>query len=255
MRRLQSTLGCLPAKSKKGRISAGQCLLLRCACLQTCAYLSPCLCADQARAKAAGQNQSQRKSTANWVKQHCTTHLAGESACHICRTHSCQGSWSEVALCCQCQGTIRFCLRTHLFNKLYTKQDGLKCWCWDFCRHAEAITLLLAVIREAPNLPDAYHTLGLLYESQGDAKKALDFHMISAHLSKVWSLHVVAIAATTMLFGSIAQHLIRSCHNLHGMLIKLTGWTACRIVKSGSALPRCPLTWGICGRPSIASRM
>ncbi|DBA78961.1 TPA: hypothetical protein ACH3X1_008835 [Trebouxia sp. C0004] len=56
-------------------------------------------------------------------------------------------------------------------------------------RHAEAITLLLAVIREAPNLPDAYHTLGLLYESQGDAKKALDFHMISAHLSKdsqVW---------------------------------------------------------------------
>ncbi len=62
-------------------------------------------------------------------------------------------------------------------------------------RHAEAITLLLAVIREAPNLPDAYHTLGLLYESQGDAKKALDFHMISAHLSKVSGLSVTAPAA------------------------------------------------------------
>jgi len=158
--------------------------------------------ADQAREKAAGQNRSQRKSTANWVKQHCTMHLAGEAACHIYKTHPCQRSWSEVALCCQCQGRILFCMGTHLFIKLYTKQEGLKCWCWDFCRHAEAITLLLAVIREAPNLPDAYHTLGLLYESQGDAKKALDFHMISAHLSKVWTLHVAATAATTMLYQS-----------------------------------------------------
>ena len=53
------------------------------------------------------------------------------------------------------------------------------------CRHAEAIVLLLEVIKGAPNLPDAYHTLGLLYEAQGDAEKSVNFFMISAHLSKV----------------------------------------------------------------------
>lgn len=74
------------------------------------------------------------------------------------------------------------------------------------CRHAEATTLLLAVIREAPNLPDAYHTLGLLYESQGDAKKALDFHMISAHLSKVsrWSTYELQPKRNTLV--SCAAH-------------------------------------------------
>ena len=60
-------------------------------------------------------------------------------------------------------------------------------WLGTSCRHDEAIALLLEVIKAAPNLPDAYHTLGLLYEAQGDAPKSVNFFMISAHLSKVQS--------------------------------------------------------------------
>ena len=61
----------------------------------------------------------------------------------------------------------------------------IKCNNLTSCRHDEAIALLLEVIKAAPNLPDAYHTLGLLYEAQGDAPKSVNFFMISAHLSKV----------------------------------------------------------------------
>lgn len=35
----------------------------------------------------------------------------------------------------------------------------------------------------APNLGDPYHTLGLLHEAMGNNRKALDFHMIAAHLT------------------------------------------------------------------------
>lgn len=41
----------------------------------------------------------------------------------------------------------------------------------------------MEVIRLAPNLPDPYHTLGLLHEAVGNAKKALDFYMIAAHIT------------------------------------------------------------------------
>ncbi|GAB4822338.1 hypothetical protein N2152v2_009384 [Parachlorella kessleri] len=50
-------------------------------------------------------------------------------------------------------------------------------------KHEEAIALLMEVIRLAPNLPDPYHTLGLLHEAVGNAKKALDFYMIAAHIT------------------------------------------------------------------------
>jgi len=48
---------------------------------------------------------------------------------------------------------------------------------------AEAISLLLDVVKIAPNLPDPYHTLGLLHEQKGDKKKALDLYMIAAHIT------------------------------------------------------------------------
>jgi general transcription factor 3C polypeptide 3 (transcription factor C subunit 4) len=41
----------------------------------------------------------------------------------------------------------------------------------------------MEVIRLAPNLPDPYHTLGLLHEAVGNTKKALDFYMIAAHIT------------------------------------------------------------------------
>ena len=45
-----------------------------------------------------------------------------------------------------------------------------------------AIELLQEVIRLLPNNPDAYQTLGAIYEETGNERKALDFLMIAAHL-------------------------------------------------------------------------
>ncbi|KAI7842713.1 hypothetical protein COHA_003644 [Chlorella ohadii] len=50
-------------------------------------------------------------------------------------------------------------------------------------QHHEAIAKLMDVIRMSPNLPDPYHTLGLLHEAVGDVKKSLDFYMIAVHLT------------------------------------------------------------------------
>ncbi|KAG2713980.1 hypothetical protein I3760_03G004500 [Carya illinoinensis] len=54
----------------------------------------------------------------------------------------------------------------------------------------EAKSVLHEVIRLAPNLPDPYHTLGLVHNALGDEKKASNFYMISAHLkpknSSLW---------------------------------------------------------------------
>ncbi|XP_010252329.1 PREDICTED: general transcription factor 3C polypeptide 3 isoform X2 [Nelumbo nucifera] len=63
-----------------------------------------------------------------------------------------------------------------------------------FGRYEEAICVLKEVILLAPNLPDPYHTLGLVYNAIGDKKKALNFYMIAAHLSpkdpSLWKLLV-----------------------------------------------------------------
>ncbi|KAK7258072.1 hypothetical protein RIF29_32490 [Crotalaria pallida] len=50
-------------------------------------------------------------------------------------------------------------------------------------RYDQAIGVSHEVIRLAPNLPDPYHTLGLVYESLKDYKKATGFYMIAAHLN------------------------------------------------------------------------
>ncbi|KAG0475130.1 hypothetical protein HPP92_014816 [Vanilla planifolia] len=47
----------------------------------------------------------------------------------------------------------------------------------------EAIPILEEAVRLAPNLPDGYNLLGLIYDAMSDRKRALDFHMIAAHLS------------------------------------------------------------------------
>ncbi|XP_072950353.1 uncharacterized protein [Typha angustifolia] len=47
----------------------------------------------------------------------------------------------------------------------------------------EAIHLLEEVVLLAPNLSDAYYLLGQIYDAMGDRKKALNFHMIAAHLT------------------------------------------------------------------------
>ncbi|XP_061336470.1 uncharacterized protein LOC133283605 [Gastrolobium bilobum] len=59
-------------------------------------------------------------------------------------------------------------------------------------RNDQARHVLHEVVRLAPNLPDSYHTLGLVYSSLEDYKRAMDFYMIAAHLtpkdSSLWKL-------------------------------------------------------------------
>ncbi|XP_058200798.1 uncharacterized protein LOC131315640 isoform X2 [Rhododendron vialii] len=61
-------------------------------------------------------------------------------------------------------------------------------------QYEEAIFVLKEVIRVAPNLPDPYHTRGLIYRNIGDKKKAMNFYMLAAHLtpkdSSLWKLLV-----------------------------------------------------------------
>ncbi|KAJ8557801.1 hypothetical protein K7X08_004567 [Anisodus acutangulus] len=61
-------------------------------------------------------------------------------------------------------------------------------------RYEEAKCVLREVIRLSPNLPDPYHTLGLVYNAMGDKKRAMNFYMLAAHLSpkdaSLWKLLV-----------------------------------------------------------------
>jgi len=54
--------------------------------------------------------------------------------------------------------------------------------------------VLTEVVKLASNLPDPYHTLGLVYNSMGEKKKATDCCMIAAFLSpkesSLWKLLV-----------------------------------------------------------------
>ncbi|KAA8542715.1 hypothetical protein F0562_023786 [Nyssa sinensis] len=59
-------------------------------------------------------------------------------------------------------------------------------------RYAESISVLNEVVRLAPNLPDTYHTLGLVYNAAGNKQKALSFYMLAAVMtpkdSSLWKL-------------------------------------------------------------------
>jgi len=47
----------------------------------------------------------------------------------------------------------------------------------------QAIAVLDEVVWLEPNLPDAYHTLGLVYGAIGDYETEMGFYMIYAHLT------------------------------------------------------------------------
>ncbi|KAM7471098.1 hypothetical protein LguiA_009281 [Lonicera macranthoides] len=59
-------------------------------------------------------------------------------------------------------------------------------------RYEEAICLSKEVIRLSPNMPEPYHTLGLIYNAMGDKKKAMNFYMLAVHLTpkdaSLWKL-------------------------------------------------------------------
>eukprot|EP00963_Diacronema_lutheri_P010719 scaffold1141_cov333-Pavlova_lutheri.AAC.47 len=46
-----------------------------------------------------------------------------------------------------------------------------------------AVDVLKEVVRIAPDIPDSYHTFGLVSEAMGDQRRALNFYMIAAHLT------------------------------------------------------------------------
>ena len=50
------------------------------------------------------------------------------------------------------------------------------------CRYPDAVSLLWDVVRLAPNMPDAYHTLGAVHENIKEPQTAINFYMIAAHL-------------------------------------------------------------------------
>ncbi|XP_048500140.1 uncharacterized protein LOC104894179 isoform X2 [Beta vulgaris subsp. vulgaris] len=57
-------------------------------------------------------------------------------------------------------------------------------------RYEDAISLLTEVVRLAPNLPDPYHTLGLVYNSMGDKRRSMNSYLIAAYVgpkdSSLW---------------------------------------------------------------------
>ncbi|KAL3694342.1 hypothetical protein R1sor_007993 [Riccia sorocarpa] len=69
----------------------------------------------------------------------------------------------------------------------------------------EAVLLLKECVRISPNVPDSYHTLGLLYDAMGDRKKALNFYMIAAHLTPKDSVLWKRLASWSMEQGNVGQ--------------------------------------------------
>ncbi|CAM6088014.1 unnamed protein product [Calypogeia fissa] len=69
----------------------------------------------------------------------------------------------------------------------------------------EAVEVLKEVVRLAPNVPDSYHTLGLLYDAMGDRKKALNFYMIAAHLTSKDTALWKRLASWSMEQGNVGQ--------------------------------------------------
>lgn len=59
-------------------------------------------------------------------------------------------------------------------------------------RYKEAISVLSEVVRLAPNLPDPYHTLGLVHDALGNRNIAFEFYMLAANFSprdsSLWKL-------------------------------------------------------------------
>ncbi|XP_038879313.1 general transcription factor 3C polypeptide 3 [Benincasa hispida] len=77
-------------------------------------------------------------------------------------------------------------------NRDVTKLLGDATLCYAQGQHEKAVSILRQVVLQAPDLPDSYHTLGLVYNAIGDDVKAMGFYMLAAHLmpkdSSLWKL-------------------------------------------------------------------
>lgn len=61
---------------------------------------------------------------------------------------------------------------------------GMANQCYVNKKYGEAITHLLDVIKESPEGPEAYQTLGLIHEELSELDKAISYYIIAAHLGK-----------------------------------------------------------------------
>ncbi|KAI5068021.1 hypothetical protein GOP47_0016366 [Adiantum capillus-veneris] len=67
-------------------------------------------------------------------------------------------------------------------NPQITKKLGEANLLYATSEYDKALQLLEEIVRLAPNMPEPYHTLGLVYNSMGNRKKAINFYMLAAHL-------------------------------------------------------------------------
>ncbi|XP_021733713.1 general transcription factor 3C polypeptide 3-like [Chenopodium quinoa] len=72
-------------------------------------------------------------------------------------------------------------------------------------RYEEAIRLLREVVLLAPNLPDPYHTLGLVYNSMGDKAKSVNCYMLAANFGPKESPLWKPLVTWSIELGNIGQ--------------------------------------------------
>ncbi|XP_058730229.1 uncharacterized protein LOC131602205 [Vicia villosa] len=72
-------------------------------------------------------------------------------------------------------------------------------------RYEMAVAVLHEVVKLEPNLPESYHTLGLVYSAMGESEKEMGFYMIAAHLNPKDSLHWKKLFVWSIEQGDIGQ--------------------------------------------------
>ncbi|CAK8567105.1 unnamed protein product [Lathyrus sativus] len=72
-------------------------------------------------------------------------------------------------------------------------------------RYEMAIAVLREVVKLEPNLPESYHTLGLVYSALGESEKEMGFYMIAAHLTPKDSSHWKKLFVWSIEQGDIGQ--------------------------------------------------
>ena len=71
--------------------------------------------------------------------------------------------------------------------------------------YAGAVDVLKEVVRMAPDIPDSYHTFGLVSEAMGDRRRALNFYMIAAHLTPNDQVQWNRVASMAQEVGNLRQ--------------------------------------------------
>ncbi|ELP87970.1 O-linked N-acetylglucosamine transferase, ogt, putative [Entamoeba invadens IP1] len=64
------------------------------------------------------------------------------------------------------------------------KLIGEASMCYVKKEYSQATEYALEAIKVAPQIPDSYHTLGMIYSDLGDKKTARDYFMIAAHMTR-----------------------------------------------------------------------